>query len=80
MMVSHLVMGVLVGLASGSTALALGGALWQVALLYVLGVNLGIIASALAAWLRSEWGGTARRRENDRGPPGAGRAPVHVKP
>jgi NhaP-type Na+/H+ or K+/H+ antiporter len=60
-MISHLVVGVLAGTASGSLSLMLGAALWQAGLFYVLGLNLGTAASALLTWLH-----TGREAPEDR--------------
>lgn len=50
-MVHHLVVGVHAGLTSGSAALVFGATWWQAALVYVLGLNLGLLSSAVLDWL-----------------------------
>ncbi len=50
-MVHHLVIGVHVGLTSATAALLFGAMWWQAALVYVLGVNLGLLGSAVLDWL-----------------------------
>ncbi|TNC48357.1 hypothetical protein FHG66_14665 [Rubellimicrobium rubrum] len=67
-MVHHLVVGVHVGLTSASAALVFGATWWQAALLYILGLNLGLLGSAVLDWLDAGNGPSGwshdRRAEN----------------